>query len=398
MSIVFFLFSVMAVLVALHPYVSYPISLYILSRLRSQPSGSASSNRNPIALCSQQPRLAILMCVYNEERDIRQKVDDLLLHCESLNNTQILIYSDGSTDSTVDVLQKYADQITILASSKRRGKTHGMNSLVELADAEILVFTDAAVRMGEHAMNNLLSYFKDPAIGCVCARITAYDQDAETLAGRNTTSTADISVKSWAFDAAIRRLETRVASVIGAHGPLFAIRRELHKAVPEDLIDDLYLSMAILIDGHRVVQADDVVGLKTVAKQRKDEYARKVRIACQAFNVHKEIRPALRKQPLLIRYLYASHKTLRWTTIYSLIVAFVFAACALISAGFVVPLLWLSAVFAALLFLGYLNVRPFNRVIDVLLPLIANGMGIIESLRGKRYRTWASAASARSSL
>ena len=109
---------------------------------------------------------------------------------------------------------------------------------------------------------------------------------------------------------------------------MFAIRRELHKAVPIDLIDDFYLLLSNLFCGHGVVQAEDVVGFKTVAKLRKDEYDRKVRVACQAFNVHRVIRAALRQQPALIQYLYVSHKSMRWTTIYSLILAAVFS-CAL---------------------------------------------------------------------
>ena len=282
-----------------------------------------------------------------------------------------------------------------------------------------------------------MAHFKDPAIGCVCGQIIAHDHSAElfhassgnnaanspdsTIAANtlnstsaanstditnaadrtsaastlNTTSTADTTVKSWAFDAAIRHMETRVASVIGAHGPLFAIRRHLHKAVPVDLIDDFYVSMLILFDGHRVVQADDFVGFKTVALRRKDEYDRKVRIACQSYNVHKAIRPALRQQPLLIRYLYASHKTLRWTTIFSLMLAVVFGAFALIAAGNAVLLGWMVGLAAVILVPGCMGVKPFNRVIDALLPFIANGMGIIKSLQGHKYQTWASPASAR---
>ena len=415
MSIVFILLSCVAIVAALHPYTTFPISLYALAWLREQPSGSVTPKaaERVFAEKRHETELAILLCVYNEERDIRQRVDDLVSQTTLLANTQILIYSDGSDDKTVDILKSYGDQITVLASSERRGKTHGMNALVELAKAEILVFTDATVRMGPQALGNLMEHFKDPTIGCVCGQIIAHDHSAAVLQASggnnaadtqdstsapdtsNSTSTADTTVRSWAFDAAIRRMETRVASVIGAHGPLFAIRRHLHKAVPVDLIDDFYVSISILFDGHRVVQADDVVGFKTVAKRRKDEYDRKVRIACQAYNVHKVIRPALRQQPLLIRYLYASHKTLRWTTIFSLILVAVFGALALISAGYVIFLGWMVGVAALILVPGCLGIKPFNRVIDALLPFIANGMGIIKSLQGHKYQTWASPASAR---
>ena len=400
-SIIFLSLTVMAVLLALHPYISYPITLYFLSKYRSKPYGSEVSpsgcgtSAQPSAQPSHQPSLAILLCVHNEEREIRQRVDDLLSHSASLAETQILIYSDGSSDNTVEVLQTYGSRITVVESSERRGKTYGMNALVEIAQAELLVFTDATVRMGPQALTHLITHFQDPAIGCVCAQIIAHDHPSENSSNQSDNSTADTSVKSWAFDAAIRRMETQVASVIGAHGPLFAIRRELHKVVPVDLIDDFYVSMSILFSGHRVVQADNVVGFKTVAKERKDEYLRKVRIACQAFNVHRAIRPALKQQSLLIQYLYASHKTLRWTTIYSLFFAAIFGFFALVSAGFVGLAVWAIALATGCVFLGYLGVKPFNRMVDALLPFVANGVGIIESVQGKKYQTWSSAASAR---
>lgn len=382
---------------ALHPYISYPITLYILSRIRSQPYGSVISPSGQAAATklSDQPRLAILLCVHNEEREIRQRIDNLLAQSASLAETQILIYSDGSTDNTVEILQTYGSRITVLDSSERRGKTYGMNVLVEIAQAELLVFTDATVRMGPQALTNLITHFQDPAIGCVCAQIIAHDHSADNSSNQNNNSTADTSVKSWAFDAIIRRMETQVASVIGAHGPLFAIRRELHKVVPVDLIDDFYLSMSILFSGHRVVQADNVIGFKTVAKERKDEYDRKVRIACQAFNVHRAIRPTLQQQPFLIQYLYASHKTMRWITIYSLWFAAIFGLFALISAAFIAVAIWMIVLVSGAVLLGHLGIKPFNRIIDAFLPFVANGVGIFKSLQGEKYQTWSSAASAR---
>ena len=397
MSIVFFSLSVIAVLVALHPYVSYPLSLFLLSKIRSQPLGGSVPPSGRFASTEHEHprRLAILLCVHNEERDIRQRVDNLLSQSASLPETQILIYSDGSSDKTVEILRSYKDRITLLELSERRGKTYGMNALVEIAEAEILVFTDATVRMGPSALTNLISHFEDPAVGCVCGQIIAHDHLAEKSYNRSSTSTADTTVKSWAFDAAIRRMETRIASVIGAHGPLFAIRRELHKVVPVDLIDDFYLSISILFSGHRVVQADDVIGFKTVAKERKDEYNRKVRIACQAFNVHRAIKSDLKQQPILIRYLYASHKTMRWTTSYSLLLAVVFGLFGLIATGSITLVVGIIGLLAVSIFLGYLGIKPFNRIIDVLLPFIANGMGIIKSLQGEKFQTWSSPASAR---
>src|SRR3546814_4106513 len=57
-----------------------------------------------------------------------------------------------------------------------------------------------------------------------------------------------------------------------------------------------------------------------------DEFRRKVRIACQAFNCHRLLRPRLRKLPPLDRFKYVSHKVLRWFGIY-------FLAAGILAAG-----------------------------------------------------------------
>ena len=83
-----------------------------------------------------------------------------------------------------------------------------MNALDEIFQAEILVFTDATVRMGPHSLTNLIFHVEAPAIGCVCGQIIAHDYVAENQYNPSDTSTADTTIKSWAFDAAKRRMES----------------------------------------------------------------------------------------------------------------------------------------------------------------------------------------------
>lgn len=393
MTLFFAALTVIALLAAIHPYITFPLSLMLIARLRDTPQAPVNAANRPVVRTddNNRPDVAILLCVHNEENVIEGRMRNLIALADEIPGTEILVYTDGSTDRTVDILRTFGERITLCVSPERHGKTYGMNLLVTRTNARLIVFTDAAVRMNADSLPNMIRHFEADDVGCVCGRIIAVSGGADD----EMTATADTSVKYWAFDALIRRLETRVASVIGAHGPLFAIRREVHEPAPVEFFDDFYVSMAVLYNGHRIIQAEDFCGFKAVATRREDEYRRKIRIACQSFHIHRIMKPRLRQQTWLIRYLYAGHKTLRWMTIFSLAAAAIFGTITLALAGFGLFLAIAWAGLAVVVALGFANLKPFSQVLEGFSALVANGVGVIESLNGKVYQTWASAKSAR---
>lgn len=393
MIVLFSILACIALVLAFHPYTTFPLSLAALARLRKQPEQPrmyATRPQESAETASQAP-IAVLLCVHNEENVIEGRMRNLIELADQTPGTEILVYTDGSTDNTVEILRSFGDRITLEVSPERTGKTQGMNLLVTKTNARLIVFTDAAVRMNNESLPNMMRHFDDPDVGCVCGRIVAVSGGAND----EITATADTSIKYWAFDALIRRLETKVASVMGAHGPLFAIRRSVHEPAPIEYFDDFYVSMAVLYNGHRIVQAEDFCGFKAVATRREDEYRRKIRIACQSFHIHRIMKPRLKQQTPLVRYLYAGHKTLRWLTIFSLGAAALFGSIALVLAGFAMLVLLAWAIFALLMALGFAGIKPFAQGLEAVAALVANGVGVIESLNGKVYQTWASAKSAR---
>ena len=393
MTYIFGILAGISLVLALHPYLGYPLSLVALCRLRRN-VGLPRALLKVLPECGAGAalgKIAILLCVHNEEKVIEERITNLLQVAARTPKVAILVYSDGSTDRTVDILRKYAHWIALTVSEERHGKTYGMNQLASRTNADLLVFTDAAVAIPPEAIANLRAHFDDPTVGCVSGRIIAtVDEDRA-----ETSSTAEVSLRYWAFDAFVRRLESRLISAIGAHGPLFSIRRFLHEPVPPDLIDDFYVSMSVIHKGYRVVQADDFSGFKNVAADRGDEYTRKIRIACQSFNVHRALSPQLRRQTLLLRYLYFGHKLSRWFSVYFFAGAALFGSLALWWHGMHVLVITSWAALGAMIALGLTGMKPFDRLLDVIASLLANGIGIVQSLRGATYRTWASAKSAR---
>jgi cellulose synthase/poly-beta-1,6-N-acetylglucosamine synthase-like glycosyltransferase len=400
----------LALLLALHPFVTYPLSLLALRRWRrasEAPEGSRSttgaganvstganastSATAPASVPTTAPAplsFAICTCAYNEARVIEAKLENLLALRAQQPGLDILVYVDASSDDTAALCRRHEGRIQLRVSQRRTGKTHGMNVLVGLTKADIVVFTDANVMIDAQALARLAPYFADPEVGGVCGNLT-YTNAADS-------TTANTGSLYWRLEEGIKRLETDTGSVMGADGSLFAIRRALHRPPPDHLIDDMYVSFMVLCDGHRIVQATDVRAFEESVPSMHEEYQRKVRIACQAFNVHRTLWPRLSRLPALSLYKYLSHKLLRWFAIYLLALAYAaFVALAIVSGP---P--WAAAAaampLAALWLFGYLHpVQPVAQVFDILSAMAGAGVGVWRSTRGHRYQTWQPAASLR---
>src|SRR5262249_29809459 len=215
----------------LHPWTTYPLSLWVIRFWHRRSAGlrSPAEARETFALCC---------CAYNEERVIGDKIANSLALRESHPELQILAYVDAATDRTAQLLREHDHEIRVYVSPHRAGKTHGMNRLVSLTDASILVFTDANVMIDSTALTRLRRYFEDPEVGCVCGHLRYVNENAG--------ATAALGAFYWRFEEWLKQLETDTGSAMGADGSLFAIRHSLSRPVPENLIDDMFVSLSIL--------------------------------------------------------------------------------------------------------------------------------------------------------
>lgn len=370
----------LCLLAAAHPFTTYPLSLLAIRRILPPP-------RHALQRPGTRLDFAICMCAYNEERVIEAKVQNLLALRAREPGLQILVYVDAATDRTAEILRRHADSMELVVATQRRGKTYGMNLLAARARASVLVFTDATVMLDLNCLDDLRRWFSDPDIGCVCGNLSY------TNAGSSVTAASGAFY--WRFEQALKRLESDLGSTMGADGSIFAMRRFLRRAPPDHIIDDMYVSLMALCDGFRVVQADDVRGYEESVPDAGEEFNRKVRIACQAFNVHRLLWPRLRKLGFFVQYQYVSHKLLRWLSIYFLAGAGVaFFGAAWVAGSLGVALAALAAC-ALTLALGARWLKPVKQALDLLVALSGAGFGVWRSLLGERYQTWTPAGSIR---
>jgi len=369
-------------LLGLFPFGPYQLTLVVARRLRPAPQVPQPAANAP------EESFAICLCAYNEAATIEAKIEDLLGLRAAAGALEILVYVDAADDGTAELLEPYRDRIRLVVSPERRGKTHGMNLLVGMTDASIVMFTDATVRIDPSAVAVLRRYFADPAIGCVCSHLTYVNAEAG--------ATAAVGAAYWRLNEWTRCLETATGSAIGGDGSLFALRRRLHEPVPGGLFDDLYLPLVVLIGGHRVVRAPELLAFEPHTTRAEDEFRRKIRIACECMAVHRALWPRLKTLGAWHLYKYVMYRLMRW------IGGWLMALGALLLAAAVVlwqgPLVTAGlaglAVAAFALGLGQ-GIRPLPEIWNMLLAFAGNAIGSWRALRGFRAVTWNVAASAR---
>jgi cellulose synthase/poly-beta-1,6-N-acetylglucosamine synthase-like glycosyltransferase len=263
-----------------------------------------------------------------------------------------------------------------------------MNLLASRASGDVILFTDANVMLDIDCLENLRRSFEDPEIGCVCGNLI-YTNGKDSV-------TASTGSLYWKLEEGIKRLEQETGSVMGADGSLFAVRRSLHRAPPDNIIDDMFVSFWVLIQGYRIVQSKDARAYEESVSSASDEFGRKSRIACQAFNVHRLIWPELRKMNFVTVYKYVSHKLLRWLSIYFMALGAILFLAALTVAGYA----WAAGVLVALTIVGAIlgakyAIKPFSQIVDIVTSLAGAGLGIWKSVRGESFQTWTPVASLR---
>jgi len=375
MAIMLLLLAMAFMALFLHPYLFYPLSLRWFREVPVRWDDSA-----PL------PSATLMFSAYNEERALPAKIANLREIKNRYPWIEILAYSDCSSDRTLEILSAEPDLLRVVPSRERTGKATGMRRMAAEAKGEILIFTDANVLLDPAAIEPLLRYFSDPAIGGVAGALHYVNEDAS--------ATARVGGLYWRLEEALKQRESRVGSIMGADGSIFAARKAHYPEVPPHLLDDMTVSMSVTFAGLRLIHATDVPAYEKNATSSADEFRRKRRIACRSFNTHRYLWPRIRRHyGAGDIYKYVSHKLLRWFGLVPLAAALVLGAAGLIAAGW--PGLALAGAGLALvaLLLGMAGMPLFRGVYQILLSIVATFLGVLDSFAGKTYQTWNPAVS-----
>jgi len=281
-----------------YTYAGYPALLKVLSLLRRSRDTEATATL---------PRISIVLPVYNEATVIAATLERVLAIDYPRDRRQVLVVSDASTDGTDDIVAGFVDRgVELLRLSHRQGKTAAENAARPLLTGEIVVNTDASVRIDTNAIKHLVAAFDDPTVGVASARdVSVASLDAGANAGEGTY----VGYEMW-----IRDLETRVDGIVGASGCLYAIRADLHmRPIRDDLSRDFAAALTAREQGFRAVSVPSAICYVPRGRSLHQEYRRKVR------TITRGLATLVSKRGLLnpLRYgafswMLFSHKVCRW--------------------------------------------------------------------------------------
>ncbi len=307
MEIVFWLI----ICLMLYTLQGYPILLSLMASLRKKPVFSEPKEF---------PMVSFIVAAYNEEKNIAAKLENLRQVAYDADKIEFIIGSDASTDETDRILTKAAEKdsrIKQFRLAERGGKIAVLHKAVKMAQGSLIVFTDCSVKTKPDIMPIILSSFEDKRVGLVSSRDIWVDDDKNSPVSQH--QYIDYEMK-------IRRLESRLNSLVSASGSFFAVRRELFKGYGNDQADDFALPLQVYRQGYKVIHRDDLIGYVPMVKSSEAEFKRRSRI------IEAGIRTVMANMALLNPLSYPvfawqlwSHKMLKWLFPFMVIANFILA-------------------------------------------------------------------------
>jgi cellulose synthase/poly-beta-1,6-N-acetylglucosamine synthase-like glycosyltransferase len=343
-------------------YVGYPLLVWALARCFGR-----EPERRDLA-----PSVSLLVPAYNEEAHIEAKLGNTLSLDYPKDRLEIVVASDGSTDRTNAIVSQFKRQgVRLLVMRDHIGKSAMLTRTVPFLRGELVAFSDASSELEPDALRKLVRSFADRRVGCVSGLYRL--KGSTDLRGEG-------EGLYWRYETFIKHQESRLHSILGAHGAFYAIRKALFERLGESSINDDYLiPMRIVAHGYRAVYEPQAVAWERELASMEGEFARRQRIASGNCQQIVELRSMLSLFYGWVALCFFSHKVLR--TIAPLLMLTLLVSSPWLPHPWKGMFLWLQALFYASAFAGYLCQRS-GRVVRWLSPSLYFCLGNLAMLAG----------------
>jgi len=248
------------------------------------------------------PSVTVIVPAYAEEQVIGRRVANLRELDYPAARLEVIVACDGSPDATAQRAREAgADAVLELP---RGGKIRAQDAGVRQARGEIVAFSDANAQWEPDALRALVRPFEDPRVGYVCGEVRFFDNDDTNQEGLY-----------WRYEMWLRALESRLRSVTGGNGAIYATRRESYIEVDPIMGHDLSFPFNMVKRGWRAVYAPDALSIEKMVPSIEGEFARKRRMMSHGWPI--VVRGGLlspRGYDPLYALMIVSHRALRYAS------------------------------------------------------------------------------------
>jgi glycosyltransferase involved in cell wall biosynthesis len=241
-----------------YAHVGYALLLALIARLRPE-------RRSPARALAELPTVSVIVPAYAEQEVIAARIGNLRILDYPSDRVELIVACDGSPDATAQRARDAGAHLVL--ELPRGGKIRAQDAGVARSHGEVVAFTDANVTWEADALRRLVAPFADPRVGYVCGNVNLVGQQGTNQEGLY-----------WRYEMAIRRLESRVRSITGGNGAIYATRREDYLVVDPIMGHDLSFPFRMVKRGRRAVYVPEARASEKMVPSLEGEFARKRRM------------------------------------------------------------------------------------------------------------------------
>jgi cellulose synthase/poly-beta-1,6-N-acetylglucosamine synthase-like glycosyltransferase len=248
------------------------------------------------------PTVSVIVAAWNEEAVIERRLENLLALDYPAEKIELVVASDASSDRTDELVERFTARGVRLVRCPRGGKVAAQNHTVPQTSGELLAFSDANATWAPDALRKLVRSFADPDVAYACGRLRLERADGSNREGAY-----------WRYELWLRGSESRLGSVTGGNGSIYAVRRTDYVDVDPRFGHDLSLPYLMVQRGRRAVYDAEAVASEKPTPTNEDEFRRKVRMFEHCWLIVGKGR-MLRRQPPGYALELVSHRHLRYAS------------------------------------------------------------------------------------
>ncbi|MCL4430218.1 MAG: glycosyltransferase [Chloroflexi bacterium] len=182
--------------------------------------------------------LTVGICAFNEEKNIGTLLNNVLYEQELPVNSEVLVVCSGCTDTTTDIVQKFAakdSRLKVNIEDKRSGKASAINYILSNATGDVILFVSADTLPKKGSFSRLISKLQMPNVGIVCGNPMPINPPT-SIVGR-------LVQLLWNFHGHV--FEELNDSGLARHATeIFCIRKGIVDKIPAETVnDDAYLAV-----------------------------------------------------------------------------------------------------------------------------------------------------------